>query len=137
MEKDIIFRFQHIICDLQNLDVLLDKIYEESYLSIYNYLSHFVDYSVFTFRMFMENKRYFGSALLCECYKCKTIYYDDVAQNVQDISKNIKASIGDISDLKFNYDESTIQDRTYIKRLLAFCEYFSDEFQNITKNMSN
>ena len=61
LAKDTIFCLEHIVSDLQNLDALLERAYEDLYFETFNFMSHFVDYSVFTFGIFMENKRYFGS----------------------------------------------------------------------------
>ena len=137
--KNTILCLKHIICDLENLNILFDNFNEYEKNDRISLIMYFLEYSISKFRCFMENQKYFDTSFDCTCYKCNSIGYLSFVKNIQDIEINTEELIQDLKDKKreiFNSwiyqhgDVSTMESRMYINRFILWTQYFMNEFLN-------
>ena len=137
LTKESIIGLKHIVADLENMDVLINSYHEElinqQEKNRYSLVMYFIEYSITRFRWFMENKKYFDETVVCNCYKCKSIGYSNVTENINHITQATKQLKDVLEDTKRRLITCSLNlDMVYLTRFINFCKYFSDEFVNIT-----
>ena len=139
LTRNVVVLLKHIVSDLENMNVLMDSYIEELVNREdkirYSSIMYFIEYSISQLRIFMENRKYFNQCIKCYCYKCKTIGYSNIMENVSHVIENSQQLINILDDIERRVMKTSVNsDKVYIIRFTSFITYFIHEFKNIVSD---